>query len=178
MCQSLWVIHVKKPFLYIVDHVKKCLSRSMDKLVSQADWEVVIKVVARAIPSYVMCVFKHTSEICHSVQTSINQFWWGHKWDGHNIYYIHPSILHKSKDDGGPAFRDIEAFNQALLAKKLWRLLKDPSSLVACFLYAKYFPNNGPNLIHINYFNKFQFNKVECHISIQHLKYLCDCRLR
>jgi len=37
-------------------------------------------------------------------------------------------------------FRDLEAFNDALLAKQVWRLLNEPSSLLACLLQAKYYP--------------------------------------
>jgi hypothetical protein len=37
-------------------------------------------------------------------------------------------------------FRDLRAFNEALLAKQGWRLVANPSSLVAQCLKAKYYP--------------------------------------
>jgi hypothetical protein len=38
-------------------------------------------------------------------------------------------------------FKDLRAFNEALLAKQGWRLLIYPQSLVARILKAKYYPN-------------------------------------
>lgn len=47
----------------------------------------------------------------------------------------------RSKDEGGLGFKSMAQFNVALLAKKGWRILNNPNSLVAKVLKAKYFPN-------------------------------------
>ena len=39
---------------------------------------------------------------------------------------------------GGLGFRDIECYNQALLATIAWRLIRDPQSLLAQTLFGKY----------------------------------------
>jgi len=46
----------------------------------------------------------------------------------------------KPKRDGGLGFRDIHAFNIAMLCKQAWQLLQTPNSLCSRLLQAKYYP--------------------------------------
>lgn len=49
--------------------------------------------------------------------------------------------LGSAKENGGLGFRNLEAFNTALLAKQSWRMLKHPDSLVAQTIRHKYLRN-------------------------------------
>ena len=48
-----------------------------------------------------------------------------------------------TKEQGGLGFRDLTMFNKALLAKQLWRILKNPESLIVRIMQAKYCSNKS-----------------------------------
>jgi hypothetical protein len=47
-----------------------------------------------------------------------------------------------SKTQGHLGFRDLVCFSKALLAKQCWTILKNPKSLVAQIIEAKYYPQS------------------------------------
>ena len=47
----------------------------------------------------------------------------------------------KSKLNGGMRFKNLQAFNHAMLAKQGWRLISNPNSLVAQIYKARYYPH-------------------------------------
>lgn len=60
-----------------------------------------------------------------------------HKDSG--IHWKKCGTLGERKSCGGLGFRDLEAFNLALLAKQIWRVLGNPNSLAGTILKSKYF---------------------------------------
>ena len=49
----------------------------------------------------------------------------------------------KHKDAGGIGFKDLTMFDEAMLAKLAWRLLKDDNSLFYRVFKAQFFPNGS-----------------------------------
>ncbi|KAK3230847.1 hypothetical protein Dsin_002728 [Dipteronia sinensis] len=59
------------------------------------------------------------------------KFRWGSMEADQKIHWASWENLCKSKEESGMGFRDLNAFNQVLLAKQSWRLEKNPDSLAA-----------------------------------------------
>ena len=67
----------KNTFNSIKDKLRKQLAGWKEKLLSKARKEVLIKVVAQAIPTYTMSVFKLSDSLCEDLTSMIRNFWWG-----------------------------------------------------------------------------------------------------
>ncbi|CAL9002074.1 unnamed protein product [Prunus brigantina] len=70
-------------------------------------------------------------------------FWWNGNNGDRKIHWLAWDKLCQPKDLGGLGFRDLYAFNLAMLAKQGWRLIQYPDSLIARVLRAKYFPDKS-----------------------------------
>ncbi|XP_042979972.1 uncharacterized mitochondrial protein AtMg00310-like [Carya illinoinensis] len=90
-----------------------------------------------------MSVFKLPKTLLHSINSVINNFWWGQKEREHKIHWISWKNMGKEKSEGGMGFRDLECFNMAMLSKQCWRILQEPDSIAAKVLKAKYFQNSS-----------------------------------
>jgi ribonuclease HI len=129
-----------REFQSIIDRVKGRVLDWKVKFLSQAGKEILLKAVVQAIPTYSMSIFLLPTTLCKELNSIMQKFWWGHKANDKKIHWMSWERMGFAKDNGGMGFRDLVAFNKALLAKQWWRMVQEPDSLVGQILRAKYFP--------------------------------------
>ena len=112
-----------------------------EKLLSQVEKEILIKAVAQAITTYTMSVFKLLDSLCDEMTSMVRKFWWGQKEGRNKMAWLSWEKMCAPEKDGGLGFRDLKAFNIALLAKQGRRLQSNTRSLVHRVLKACYFPD-------------------------------------
>ena len=114
-----------------------------EKFISKVRREILIKTVAQAIPTYTMGIFKLPKSLCDDINSTLAKYWSGQTKDEKKIHWINWNKLCRPKNNGGMGFRDIHAFNLAMLAKQAWRLIKHTHSLFYKVYKARYFPNSS-----------------------------------
>lgn len=122
----------------------KKLTLGVSKCWLKARREVMVKYMLQAIPSYVMCIFQLSSTLINSIEKMMNSFWWGHgRTTYHGIHWLSWEKLSVHKTQGGMGFKDLSAFNLAMLGKQGWKFQTDPDSLVSHIFKACYFSNKS-----------------------------------
>jgi len=131
-------------FAFIKDRIWQKINSWSGKCLSKAGREVMIKYVLQAIPSYVMSIFRLPTTLVDSIEKMMNSFWWGHgRSSQRGIHWMSWEKLSAPKMHGGMGFKDLSAFNLAMLGKQGWKFIAEPDSLVARIFKARYFPNGS-----------------------------------
>ena len=129
----------KKALSRIKDQVGRRIASWKGNLLSNAGREILIKAVAQASPTYTISCFVLPDSLCSELNSLVRNFWWGQKEKERKLAWVSWEKLCNKKSEGGMNFKDLKAFNLALLAKQGWRILKSPNSLLHSVFKAKYF---------------------------------------
>jgi len=124
-------------FSSIVDRIRQRSHSWSSKFLSSAGKQFLLKAVLSAMPSDAMTCFKLSTSLCKQIQSVLTRFWWDTKQDEKKMAWVSWDKLTLPKNAGGLVFREIEEFNDALLAKLSWRILKEPNSFLSRVLLGK-----------------------------------------
>lgn len=132
----------KSIFNYLRDRLWNRIQNWRANYLSKAGKEVLLKSVARALPVYCMNCFLLPTSLLDELQKMMNSFWWGStSQTSKGIVWTNWNRICTRKENGGLGFRNLEAYNLAMLAKQGWKLITTPNTLSSRILKAKYFPN-------------------------------------
>ena len=124
---------------FIKDRLQSKLTGWYAKTLSQGGKEVLLKSVAMALPVYAMSCFKLPKITIKKLTSAMMEYWWSNSQSQHKFHWISHEKMTLQKSAGGFGFRDLELFNQALLAKQAWRLLYNPHCLFSRFFRSRYY---------------------------------------
>ena len=102
---------------------------------------MLIKTAVQAIPTYTMSCFKLPKGLIKELEVMIKKIWWGNCSGSRKTHWVKWDRLCEAKEVGGMGFKEIEKFNDALLAKQVWQLINNSNSLCHRVFKARFFPD-------------------------------------
>jgi hypothetical protein len=112
-------------FRCVKDYLWSKVQGWIEKTMSSAGKEVLVKVATQAVLVYSMSCFRLPRGLCEHLNMLIRKFWWGSK-DGHCKSSRVSWELTHPKSMSGLGFKDFELFNLVLLTKQSWRIPQCP----------------------------------------------------
>lgn len=138
---SDWGASKKDMFAWILARVNSKLESWKENLLSRAGKEILLKSVVQAIPQYAMSIFKILVSIIKAIEKKIANLWWRNNNKTAGLHWRKWDLLKLRKEEGGLGFKDLLAFNIAMLGKQAWRISQHPNTLWSQLMKGLYFPN-------------------------------------
>lgn len=131
----------KQSFVYIKERVLRKLQGWKEKLLSQAGREIFNK-IRYPDHSYICYeLFQTSLGLVKELESLTRKFWWGYNGDKRRVHWVSWEKLCEGKENGGMGFKDIEKFNDSLLATQVWCMIHNSDSLCYKVFKARFFPD-------------------------------------
>nr|XP_027096039.1 uncharacterized protein LOC113715935 [Coffea arabica] len=117
VCSSLGGRTKDQIFGFIRENIKRKLQDWRNKLLSTAGKEVILKAVSMSMPTYAMSCFKLPRKLCKDISALKANYWWGETNGKNKMHWLSWRKMLMKRNEGGLVFKDLEAFNKALLGK-------------------------------------------------------------
>lgn len=91
----------KQAFAYIQDRLNTRVTSWSAKLLSKGGKEVLLKLVAQALPTYIMSCFLLPQDIIKKLTSSISCFWWSSKQNNRGLHWIAWDKICLPHEEGG-----------------------------------------------------------------------------
>ncbi|KAL0361292.1 UNVERIFIED_CONTAM: putative mitochondrial protein [Sesamum radiatum] len=130
----------KVVFQNLIDKVWTKLQSWKCKNLSQSGKVVLLKSVMQAIHVFTMSCFLILVATCCVLESLMADFLW-HNKGVKKIHWLAWDKVCVRREEGGLGLRKLYAFNRAMLAKQLWRMIENPNSLISRIWKQRYYPS-------------------------------------
>ncbi|KAF7833399.1 uncharacterized protein G2W53_015732 [Senna tora] len=117
---------------------KKKLQPWKNHLLSQAARLTLIKFVLTAIPTYHMSYYRLSKQETQKCNSLIARFFWGSEANRRKPHMVAWDKICQPFKLGGLGVKNMSDFNFDMLAKQLWRIIQETSSLFSQIMTRKY----------------------------------------
>ncbi|KAF7808324.1 ribonuclease H [Senna tora] len=126
----------------LVEKLESKLAGWKSRLLSQSGRLTLIQSVLQSSPIYQLSVMHMPNKYADKIDALSTNFYWGHNSNKAPIHLASRKKIFRSKDKGGLGLRQTSLFNKALLAKQVWHIVSQPTSIYSKWACAKYFKCN------------------------------------